>query len=741
MRISVDVDGYALMDTNLDSIAIVNPKTEQEVNKAGKFTFTIYPDHPHYGLINRMKSIITVKEEGIDEPLFRGRVFDDKEGFLNEKQVTCEGELAFLNDSYQRPYTFTGSVEELFRQYIDNHNARVDAKRQFTVGIVTVTDPNDYITRSNSEAVKTWEEINNKLIKLLGGYLWTRHEGDITYIDYLADFNVLSNQPIEFGKNLLDLSKQVKADKFATAIVPYGARLKDAEGNDTDERLTIVDVNNGVDFVYNAEAVAIHGYIETTNTWDDVTDATNLKRKAQEYIDNLAQFTASINVVAADLNGATINSEPVNVNSFRIGRYVKVETKPHGLNQNFIVSKLTRELLKPENTKLTLGATYKSLTEKQKEILFNAVKGEKGDKGDKGERGLQGLQGEQGIQGEKGADGLTPYFHIKYSANASGNPMTETPNTYIGTYVDYTEADSTDYTKYIWARFQGVQGEKGDQGIAGVNGANGQTSYLHIAYATSADGSTGFSVSDSTNKTYIGQYTDFTSADSTDYTKYKWTKIKGEAGPKGDKGETGADGKDAAVQSETAPTDTSYMWLDISVEPPLLKRWNGTEWVTVNDQSIAITMLEQRYTADIQSTEQAITEKLTSGYYTKADTDALVSEVSTEWKQTAEGFEMNFSNIEKNLDDVANSADVRFQEISSYIRYEDGNIILGRSDSPLILRIENDRIAFIQNNSEVAYFSDNKLFVTDGEFINSIKIGNFAYIPRNNGNLSFNKIT
>ena len=161
---------------------------------------------------------------------------------------------------------------------------------------------------------------------------------------------------------------------------------------------------------------------------------------------------------------------------------------------------------------------------KQTTVLLLAVYG------DKGATGPQGEQGIQGPKGDSGADGKTSYFHIKYSAVAnptSSSQMTEQPSAYIGTYVDFTEADSTDPTKYTWSRFEGIQGEKGEQGIPGI-GQDGKTSYLHIAYATSADGSEGFSVTESANKTYIGQYTDFVSTDSTDYTKYAWTKIKGE---------------------------------------------------------------------------------------------------------------------------------------------------------------------------------------------------------------------
>ena len=203
-------------------------------------------------------------------------------------------------------------------------------------------------------------------------------------------------------------------------------------------------------------------------------------------------------------------------------------------------------------------------------------KGEKGDKGDTGPRGLQGLQGpqgEQGIpgpqgekgetgpqgpQGEAGAAGKTSYFHIKYSSVAdpiSSSQMTETPSDYIGTYVDFTQADSQDPNDYTWTRFKGL---KGDQGIPGTNGENGKTSYLHIAYANSADGTSGFSTTESVGKLYIGQYTDFIQNDSSDQTKYFWTKIKGETGAtgsRGEKGETGEKG-DKGDKGEPGPAGT-----------------------------------------------------------------------------------------------------------------------------------------------------------------------------------------
>lgn len=136
--------------------------------------------------------------------------------------------------------------------------------------------------------------------------------------------------------------------------------------------------------------------------------------------------------------------------------------------------------------------------------------------------------GPQGIPGV-GKDGKTTYLHIQYAPvqNPTAAQMSKTPNKYIGTYTDFSGVDSTDPSKYTWAKFEG------DQGAQGPKGADGKTPYFHIAYANSADGRTGFSVDDSVNKLYIGQYTDYTPDDSTDPARYSWTKIKGEQGTAG----------------------------------------------------------------------------------------------------------------------------------------------------------------------------------------------------------------
>lgn len=144
-----------------------------------------------------------------------------------------------------------------------------------------------------------------------------------------------------------------------------------------------------------------------------------------------------------------------------------------------------------------------------------------------------GKDGANGIPGKDGKDGKTQYTHLAYANSADGTKdfsVSDGNREYIGMYVDFVEADSTDPAKYTWSLIKGADGA---QGVPGTPGADGKTPYFHIAYANSADGKTGFSVDNSVDKLYIGQYTDYTPNDSTDPTKYSWTKIKGEQGNAG----------------------------------------------------------------------------------------------------------------------------------------------------------------------------------------------------------------
>ena len=243
---------------------------------------------------------------------------------------------------------------------------------------------------------------------------------------------------------------------------------------------------------------------------------------------------------------------------------------------------------------------------------WTKIKGEQGERGPQGVPGLQGIQGpkgEQGIQGPQGNTGATgpqgpagqsTYFHIKYSSVAnptSSSQMTETPSTYIGTYVDSAQADSTDPKKYTWSRFQGLQGPQGTQGIPGTNGANGKTSYLHIKYSN--DGGKTFTGNSGEDVgTYIGTCVDYNQSDPASVGSYKWAKIKGEQGATGPQGPAGSSGRGIKTITEyylissakTGITTASSGW---STSVPTMTATNKYLWnyekFTFTDNTTATT--------------------------------------------------------------------------------------------------------------------------------------------------------
>lgn len=180
-------------------------------------------------------------------------------------------------------------------------------------------------------------------------------------------------------------------------------------------------------------------------------------------------------------------------------------------------------------------------------------------------QGDDGEDGADGIAGNDGADGETSYLHIAYATSADGKTGFSTTNavdkTYIGQYVDFEKADSTDPARYRWSKFQGpkgdkgeqgpqglrgLQGEKGDQGIQGPKGADGKdgkTTYFHIKYSAVSNPTSASQMTETPSK-YIGTYVDFTQTDSDDPKKYSWQQLEGSQGPQGKQGISGTNGAD-----------------------------------------------------------------------------------------------------------------------------------------------------------------------------------------------------
>lgn len=340
---------------------ILNPTVNLSVNSVGSASFKILPTHKYYDAFTRMVSIISVLEN--DRIIFKGRVYSDKQDFRKNKTIEVEGLLGYFNDSIVRAYEFTGSPEEYLTFLINQHNDQVEDHQKFKLGRVTVVDNNDYIVRANTNYPTTWKEIEDKLINILGGYIDIRYEEDGNYIDYLADYEDRSTQEIRFSLNLLDLETSCNAENLATCIIAYGA--KDEE---TGEVLDLKEVNGGLDYVCDPEAVALYGKIFEVVTWEDVTIASNLLTKAKLYLSTRVKLTSKIKVKAIDLH---LTDE--DIESFKKGDYVRVYSEPHGIDDIALITDYNIDLADPPKSIFTLGLEKESYLETSKRESSNRI--------------------------------------------------------------------------------------------------------------------------------------------------------------------------------------------------------------------------------------------------------------------------------------------------------------------------------------------------------------------------------
>ena len=355
-------DGLTLYDPRLEERKIFDTKLDLELNKAGAFDFTIYPTHEHFEKLKKLGSIITVNQG--DDIVFRGRILNEEQGFYNAKILSCEGELAFLVDSIVRPYISEGAptvetVKTRFETLINNHNKQiVDEWKSFEIGAIS-DDLAELETKHYSTEYTTTFDSLMSIVAEFGGYIWLTHSNGKTTINYYSKLDIPSNQPITFGKNLLDIKKSTKGEDLMTAIIPLGGK--------SDSRVTIADVNDGVDYLIDETAAANVGRIFKTVTFEDISDATELKEAAQKYLDNAVKFVTSVELTAADLSGIEEGVDP-----FRLGQRLVVKDDKHELNlvydsvdddSGFLVNKLSIDILQPANNKLTVGATYSTFTE------------------------------------------------------------------------------------------------------------------------------------------------------------------------------------------------------------------------------------------------------------------------------------------------------------------------------------------------------------------------------------------
>jgi hypothetical protein len=524
-------DDVIAYDSRLPEYGLLGLKVVTGLNKGGTAEIVMPPGHPAYSMFASYKTIVTIYRD--DALLFRGRALYPADDFYRRRTITCEGERCFLQDAVMRPYLYQDAPAVIFADIISLYNAQVEQSKQFQVGTVDVTDPNNYV-RLESERAEQLADTIDKLVERVGGYIvFTTNADGQRVINWYESPGYRSSQVIEFGENLLDFTRSQSAD-LATVIIPYGA-----QDEETGERVTITSVNDGLDFIQDDAAVALRGVIAKAVYWDDVTRPDNLLRKAQQYLTSSKMLITSLELTALDLSVLDKS-----IDTFQVGDTIRVRSKPHGVDDDFQLRERTYNLLEPANDVVVLGKDLTTLT----------------------------------------------------GADAAG---------------DRDNRNELHRTEHI---------------------------------------------------------------------------IK----------------NDYQLNINKAVEETK------------------TTLLTLIQQTSDSIMLEVSQT------------------YTKGDD--VQEQISTTLTQLADSFTFEFNTLQATMDTNDADARARFEEIEKYIRFEAGNIVLGESGNELTLQIQNDRISFMDGGAEVAYFSNKQLYVLDGHFINSMRVGKFAFLPRENGNLSLVKV-
>ena len=363
--------GALVYDSRLPGYDLLALSYTEGLNKAGTATIQMPPGHPSLEAFQPYKPVVTIYED--DDLVFRGRPLEPADDFYNRRTITCEGERCFFLDAAMRPYLYQAAPDAIFRELVDIYNSQVEPDKRFIVGTITVTDANDYI-RLESESAEQVGNTIDKLVERCGGYIvFTTNENGDRVVNWYAEVKYQPGQPIEFGSNLLDFAKVTRNPELATRIIPYGAK-----NEETGERVTIESVNDGLDYVEDEEAIQHRGIIAKPYYWDDVTEPLNLKRKAEELLATRKNLITSLTLSAVDIlkhyrksgavAGVAIADESLAgtiravLGAFRCGALVPVVSKPHQVDEDFLLTDREVDMLNPGASTLTLGKETMSLT-------------------------------------------------------------------------------------------------------------------------------------------------------------------------------------------------------------------------------------------------------------------------------------------------------------------------------------------------------------------------------------------
>lgn len=353
MKLLLKYGDTTLFDSETDEYKATEINLTEQVNTTNTLVFVLPTLNPNKDIPQELIPGIALYED--DVLVFEGRVLYTDDDIIGNRTFTCEGSLAYLLDSIVRPNTTQDTtISEYLSNLIDQHNLQVEESKRFQLGTVTVSNSTDNVYRIDNDYSNTLSVIQDKLVNRLGGYLRVRMLNGVRYLDYLESYDSLSNQTIEFQKNILDLSNHISSENVITALIPLGAK------DDTTELpLTIESVNGGKDYIFDQTAVNLFGWIYGTQTWDDVTLPQNLLTKGQAALQANIESSVSISITAFDMS--LVDAD---IDKIYLGDSVKVISTPHDLDKYFIVKKREKKYMDPENSSITLDTVIERNTDK-----------------------------------------------------------------------------------------------------------------------------------------------------------------------------------------------------------------------------------------------------------------------------------------------------------------------------------------------------------------------------------------
>ena len=732
---------YILYDPRLatqeDKLLIRDPAVHLAVGKAGDMAFTLQPDHPHLSNLRRMSGLVELLDGNL--PIYRGRITRDTKDFYGAHKIETEGIMAVLNDSIIPPFNFpedfkddddyktaaaSGNVVEFFFRWIlSQHNAQVTAEQQIKPGVVTVSDPNNYITRSSEEYATAMTTISDKLFKSsLGGNLLIRYENDGNYLDYYAALPLTNTQTVEFAENLLDLSSETDGADIYTAILPEG---KDGLtiGNLPDGDLTDDLVKSGK-IIYSKSGVATYGRITRHIKWGDVTVDTNLRTKAKAALaDNGLSMPETIICKAVDLGWQE------GIQHFRVGRMTALVSTPHGYSASYPLMELAPDILDPGNTQITLGATRRTFTGSQIDAVRKAeeIAGQvRTDLNKKIEDieltpGPPGPAGADGKDGTNGTNGLSVW--ITYH-DGTTTPATPTGNgTLNGWHTDLTAAVvwmsqkvAASATAGAWGapiRILGQDGQQGEKGDPGKNGTDGK------------DGAAGVSVTNTDVEYYL-------STSDTELSGGTW--------------------------QSAAPTitDGTYLWSRTKITYSngqtaytgaycISKAMTESAEPIVSATRKAVTKLTQDVDSFKATVSETYTEKSNfNEFKQKTESDLTANSTAIEQRYTEiKSVEQQVIGVDGKVTDVQK----KVTETAGYIRTgkvaedESGNPIygvkIGQTDTAgnynAFAQFTAGRISFFdETGKEISHFAGKDFYIDSGIIVQNLNLGGYE-LRRNKG--------